>query len=81
MVKVMDEWLELSLGGRVHLVLEYDPVGMEPQVDDIVYFEGRSVHYSYYYYYYYHCYHYYHYYYYYYYYYHHHRCDNPNYYY
>jgi hypothetical protein len=29
----MDEWVELSPGGgALHVVVEYEPVGMEPQV-------------------------------------------------
>lgn len=32
---VMDEWVELSPGGgALHVVVEYEPVGMEPQVGD-----------------------------------------------
>ncbi len=37
----MDEWVELSPGGgALHVVLEYEPVGMEPQVNDVVFLEA-----------------------------------------
>lgn len=39
--QVMDEWVELSPGGgALHVVVEYEPVGMEPQVNDVVFFEA-----------------------------------------
>ena len=38
---VMDEWIDLSPGGgALHVVVEYEPVGMEPEVDDVVCFEA-----------------------------------------
>lgn len=38
---VMDEWVDLSPGGgALHVVVEYEPVGMEPEVDDVVCFEA-----------------------------------------
>lgn len=46
---MIDDWVELSPGGgSLHVVVEYEPVGMEPEVDDIVFFEafarsGRSL--------------------------------------
>lgn len=30
--QVMNDWVGLSGGGSLHVVVEYDPVGMEPQV-------------------------------------------------
>lgn len=37
----MDEWVELSPGGgALHVVVEYEPVGMEPQVNDVVFLEA-----------------------------------------
>lgn len=47
--QVMDEWVELSPGGgALHVVVEYEPIGMEPQLNDVVFFEsfarsGRSL--------------------------------------
>ncbi len=38
---VMDDWVELSPGGgALHVVVEYEPVGMEPEKDDVVFFEA-----------------------------------------
>ncbi|KAM3574124.1 hypothetical protein VYU27_003933 [Nannochloropsis oceanica] len=38
---VMDEWIDLSPGGgALHVVVEYEPIGMEPEVDDVVCFEA-----------------------------------------
>jgi len=38
---VMDEWIDLSPGGgALHVVVEYEPVGMEPEVEDVVFFEA-----------------------------------------
>jgi len=38
---VMDEWVSLSPGpGRLHVVVEYEPVGMVPEMDDVVFFEA-----------------------------------------
>ena len=41
MIQVIDDWVELSPGGgAVHVVVEYEPHGIEPQVGDIVFFEA-----------------------------------------
>jgi hypothetical protein len=29
---MMDVWVELTLGGKVHVVLEYEPMGLDPEV-------------------------------------------------
>lgn len=37
---VMDVWVKLATAGQVHLIIEYEPHGEDPQVNDIVFLEA-----------------------------------------